>query len=229
MLLWVASYPRSGNRLLRTVLRRQFGQESKDGYVHGIIGSPEAIQAAAAAESLVVVKTHNLPAADDYPAIYIVRDGRDSLVSYAWFALEIHQGLDRKDVTADLYRAQLVELIQREAPFGSWNEHVTRWTCRPRTAVVRFEQLVAAPQAAVASALEALGIRLPAIAGARIPSFEELKAASPKLVRRGQVGAWRDEFPADLLPLFWKIHGRAMRDVGYGEEGDAGVTSGRAA
>ena len=39
----------------------------------------------------------------------------------------------------------------------------------------------------------------------------------PKLVRRGQCGSWQDEFPDDLLPLFWERHGAVMHQFGYGE------------
>ena len=48
-----------------------------------------------------------------------------------------------------------------------------------------------------------------------VPTFDNMKKEDAKLVRRGKPGSWRDEFPPELLPLFWKRNGDAMRRFGY--------------
>jgi len=48
--------------------------------------------------------------------------------------------------------------------------------------------------------------------------FDSMKKEDAKLVRRGKPGSWKDEFPADLLPLFWQRNGSAMHQFGYAED-----------
>ncbi len=104
MILWIASYPRSGNTFLRVVLKAAFGLPSDSLYAEksditglmrevreGLVPGRSLSDMAHSAD-LCCVKTHDLPGDDDFPAIYVVRDGRDALVSYAHYALEIFEG-----------------------------------------------------------------------------------------------------------------------------------------
>jgi len=102
---WLASYPRSGNTLLRVILKHCFGQASQSIYsdaefsdptVCAMVGhepvghDPNAfIQQARQDGRSLYVKTHGLPATDRHPAITVVRDGRSGVVSHAHFLREI--------------------------------------------------------------------------------------------------------------------------------------------
>jgi hypothetical protein len=81
MIIWIASYPRSGNNFTRNTLERVFGIKT-----HAIYDEPRQpkidVATARASDETFLVKTHDLPI-DDSPALYLVRDGRDALVSYA--------------------------------------------------------------------------------------------------------------------------------------------------
>ena len=104
MLIWLASYPRSGNSFARIALKHLFRLPTNSVYLNE--DSPEnrdlrdligqsldiTLEEMAAAAEPCFVRTHEMPADDDYPAIYLVRDGRDTLVSYAHFILSTENG-----------------------------------------------------------------------------------------------------------------------------------------
>jgi hypothetical protein len=186
----------------------------------GLLTTPveEWLAAAEAAPQRYYVKTHELPRGDFHPAVYLVRDGRDALVSYAWFMLQVRQNKEKGDVSAEEYRDTLARLIQSDNPhFGDWSANVRAWGARPGTVVVRFEELVQSPRDVAVVAVSRLGLGLRPLPNGEVPTFEQMQRERPKLVRRGQCGSWRDEFPDDLLSLFWKRHGDVMHQFGYGE------------
>jgi len=217
MITWIASYPRSGNHFFRTLLLNLYGLESVQ---TGLLTTPveEWLAAAEAAPQRYYVKTHDLPRGDFHPAVYLVRDGRDALVSYAWFVLQVRQNKETANISADEYHHILARLIQSDNHhFGDWSANVRAWGARPDTVVVRFEELVQSPREVAVAAVSRLGLGLRPLPDGEVPTFEQMQRQRPKLVRRGQCGSWQDEFPDDLLPLFWERHGAVMHQFGYGE------------
>ena len=101
------------------------------------------------ASELYVVKSHDLPGGDDYLAIWLVRDGRDALVSCARYILsfEGEAGTNGSASVDDVaFRHTLYDLIALNAPFGGWGPNVLAWTQRAAlTTVVKFEDLVEDP------------------------------------------------------------------------------------
>lgn len=168
MLVWVASYPRSGNSFFRIALHRLYGHRSVREQTRGVelpggcelacdlwtmLTDPEM----AGDDGLYFVKTHEMPHESSCPAIYLVRDGRDSLVSYAWFSRIRHQGLQREQITPDLYRRALHGVMHdTQGAYGGWSHNVLAWSGRPNTCVLKFEELIAAPARCVARPMESL-------------------------------------------------------------------------
>lgn len=222
MLIWLASYPRSGNRFFRTICQHCYNLAARDRDLPPRLEDPHyelvrTLDTVIASPRPALVKTHDLPGADAHPSIYLLRDGRDALVSYAHFALVIGGKLAPEAVTPEAFHVSLRNLLLEErSPFGSWADNVRAWTARPNTAVVRYEHLVRDPGGEVERALAAVGCRLQRVSD-DLPTFESMKKVNGKLVRRGVVGSWKDEFPADLLPLFWKRNGDVMRACGYAD------------
>jgi len=224
VILWLASYPRSGNTFLRVVLKEAFGIPSDSIYaeksdIPGLMGAVReglvpgrSLADMARGPDYCCVKTHDLPAGDDHPAIYVVRDGRDALVSYAHYALEVVYGMP-PDRAA--FSSLLQALLSTNAHFGGWARHVAAWASRTSpTRIVRFEELIADPIPVVERALTGLGIaRQPAAAS--LPSFAELHEIDPVFFRAGRVGSYRDEMPQALEDLFWSRSAGAMRRHGY--------------
>ena len=214
---WLASYPRSGNTLLRTILKRCFGQASQSVYDDLELADPELslligreavdedpktfVARATQAGRSLYVKTHEMPPADRHPSIYVVRDGRSAVVSHAHYMREI---LGR-DVT-------LAEVIEGKTG-QSWSRHVRAWTPRPHTLVVRYENL-AAGDAATLQKISAF-IGKPQLNEFDI-SFEALHAMSPAFFRVGSDSANILEMDGEAMRLFETLHGETLRAMGYG-------------
>jgi hypothetical protein len=211
-IVWLASYPRSGNTMLRIALRHLFGIESSSAYadviedrmakIVGHVDMPSQIP-----ERTIFVKTHELPSdalpCPNAPSIYIARDGRDTLVSHAHYLKEYE------------YRQEPIGEILRELILGEkWSRHVLAWLEHPSARLLRYENLICDPIGATKRVLETIGIEANEREGAKVPSFSELHAADAKFFRQGKVGGWREDMNEDLHRLFWERQGVAMRRLG---------------
>lgn len=220
MIVWLASFPRSGNTLLRIVLNRCFGLRSYSVYddkayfstnpamaevtghqAHGL-RMKEFIEQSRASPDIRYIKTHALPE-DDAQAIYVVRDGRAALVSYRWYLQSI-SGAEEP----------LEPVVLGETWAGDWSAHVRAWLLngRPNTLAVRYERLAVGD----ADTLGAIGAFLgrDQIAAFDI-DFEDLRAIESQFFRSGLDGASIAELERDCGPLFHAHHGDAMRALGY--------------
>src|SRR5262245_37566625 len=225
MIIWLASYPRSGNTFFRALLKHVYDIVVYEPYpsnpahdaapFKAVIGDGQlhlSLIEMSRGDDRYVVKTHDMPS-EDHPAIYLVRDGRDALLSYARFILDY----DDASADPDGYYGTLRRLIER-APFGGWSANTIAWTTRrTSTVVVKFEELIAAPLQELRRAMAAIGCEFPEIRSTDPPTFADLHGQMPKSFRAGRVGAWRQELPRDLHALFWHRHGDAMRKMGYTE------------
>ena len=157
------------------------------------------------------VKTHDLPRDDTFPAIVLVRDGRDAVVSYAHFVLKTEHGVEMPE-RGRLFEKTLEELIVGEQ-IGGWSGNVSAWIERAGWAsVVRYEDLIEDPINVVGGTLARLGLGVESN-GATPPSFEELHAFSPWFFRRGKPGCWREEMPKHLQELFIEKHGDTLVQI----------------
>lgn len=249
MIVWLASYPRSGNTFFRLLLKQIYGintysihnndQNFKQIGLSNLLGykdiNTSLPELAHNQDELFIVKTHYLPS-DSYPAIYLVRDGRDSLVSYAYYQLKMSklsfklrlQRLIMAAVGNSYYKQILRNLITSSGDdfgFGSWSENVNQWTNREApTVIVKYEDLIKHPIHHVQQAIEKLegddAIKnLLSMKQDRekvnIPSFEELHRKSPNFFRQGQTGSWEKSMNKELHELFWQFHEEAMNSLNY--------------
>ncbi len=179
------------------------------------------------ARDLYFIKTHELPE-DDSPAILLVRDGRDAMVSFAHF-IDDYAMVQRSGFNAILARAvackerivngrnRFEQSLRRviAGEYFNWSNHYHAWrTRRTGCAVVKFESLIAKPGETVQQSLQVLGVEL-ARHDEQVPSFEVLHALDPKFYRAGTTGQWRTEMRPDLEELFWSEHHQAMHHAGY--------------
>ena len=215
---WLASYPRSGNTLLRVILSCCFNQFTQSIYEdnefadpivkrwvgHQAVGNdPVAfVEEAKRNNRTLYVKTHEAPRSDWHPTIYVVRDGRSAVVSHTHFLREI-LGID----------AEIRDVIAGK--FGlAWGDHVKAWTCRPRSSmlVVRFEDLTVADPATLRAISSFIGRDLVREFDV---SFDALHSRSPLFFRRGSNEANIAELSSADLELFDTLHGGTLREMGY--------------
>ncbi len=224
-MIWLASYPRSGNTFLRIVLQEVYGLRTSS--FHEESGRPLDPDYA----DYPAVKTHLLPHQlrprdPSIPAVYIVRDGRDCVVSMAYQRRDIlNQGTD--------LRSHMREAIVAAwgSFFSGWSKHVRQWTKRA-SVVIRFEQLIQDPIACAEQLRPFLD--LPEPRREQLPTFDDLRTKDfgfgrkrnhlhadggrtwrRLFFRRGEVGSWRNEMPGDLQRLFIRLHGDVLQEFGY--------------
>jgi len=219
VVVWLASYPRSGNTYFRIVAQRVFGLATSEIYAESDLSdelkSNVGLDRSASTDgSPLLLKTHELPSAEAQPAIYLVRDGRDTLVSFAHYVRRyVNPRIGFEDALSLLVAGTFAGLgFPPGVNWGGWGRHVLAWLEQART-VIRFEDLVGRPVETVGRALAGVGLDVET--STRAPTFEELHAAMPEFFRRGQTGAWKDEMPAWMQDIFWARHGQAMRALGY--------------
>ena len=217
-LTWLASYPRSGNTLLRLVLNRCFGlsnqsiyndREFDDPALQTLIGHEAVgddaqgfVRAAQSSGKSLFVKTHELPGEDGHPAITMVRDGRAALVSRWHYARDL---LGQDVSLADMITGQGSQ---------SWSNHVTAWALsrRPDTLVLRYEELAAGAPAVLDAIARFVGV---AQRQAFDVSFDALHAMNPAFFRKGSNAANIAEMDGDAPRLFGRLHGAAQAALGY--------------
>ena len=221
---WLASYPRSGNTLLRIILKRCFGLTSQSVYDdvefsdaalrdvvgHEAVGDDPArfLRKAQEERRRLYIKTHELPPGDRHPVIYVVRDGRAAVVSHIHFLREIM----KRDVTA------------RDVICGTvgipWSQHVRAWTLPPRTGtlIVRYEDL-AIGEAGTLKKISAF-IGVPQRQAFDI-SFDRLQTLAPSFFRSGSNRKNIAELNSKDAQLFEQLHGATLRTLGYARAWDA--------
>jgi hypothetical protein len=234
MIIWLASYPRSGNTFFRMLLFYSYGVKTHSIYndplferigateVVGHESLPAPVEALVNDKEVYFVKTHNLPT-DANPAIYLVRDGRDVLVSYAKYILSFGRKAGRLARLKELlglkrFRQTLRDLILDNQRYGGWSNNVLEWTCRRENGItfpLRYEDLINEPELWLRKALEKLQVQLGPSRGMGLPAFDTLHARWPQFFRKGKIGSWREGMPEDLHELFWEYHAEAMEAFGY--------------
>lgn len=207
-ILWIASFPRSGNTDARTILFHCFGLKSTSIHPGEFRTNPESAHYAGHIErsddgvvefgdqAIRPIKTHGRPQGSG-KAIYVIRDGREAIRS-----LSVFYG----------NQPPLAKIIGGQHVFGTWAGHLGVWEplTRPDTLLLRYEDLVADQQGVIGRMAEFLAIEPRSYV---VPAREEL--ADGRYVR--PAGASKPEFSPEDLELFWQINGDAMRTYGYAE------------
>ncbi|MGB7433396.1 MAG: sulfotransferase domain-containing protein [Ahrensia sp.] len=225
MIVWLASYPRSGNTLLRIWLQKFFGLQSYSQYNDTTdIGADQALadtvghvtfdgdwQAfkaqSEASDELVLVKTHDVPGDHgnnfDGKTIYVVRDGRSVAVSYLNYLNRFSQ-----------MEHDLADVVAGSVEFGNWADHLAAWEpkSRPDTLFLSYEEMLADSQAAIREIGEFLG-RQPLESA--IPEFKELQKLKPEFFRSGSNSSNLAEIDPDDKAFMLAKFGPALKEYGY--------------
>jgi hypothetical protein len=169
-------------------------------------------------------KSHHLPRPEYRRVVYLLRDGRDAMVSYWHHLRALGQA-----------KLEIAQLIGGEGLFPcKWHEHVEQWAANPFAAsvlTIRYEDLIddAAHELArfcdfVAEPREPSELRRVADQC----SFEAMRRREQRFgwdnpdwpkdkpfVRRGVAGSHRDEMPPEALALFLSQAGATLQRHGY--------------
>ena len=220
MIIWLASYPRSGSTLLRTLVYQTMGLGSYSdelgeipitdaAYYYEHLTIPDDrwdqfYRDATASPNTYLVKTH-LPPRDSQPAIYVLRDGRNALTSYAHFHRDMQEGSE----------VSLLDLVLGIDYYGTWAEHHRVWMARPGSMLaISYESMMQSPEMLLPQIADFIGF-----AGEprswKNP-FHILQASFPKFFRRANV-EWKGdpEWTPLVNGVFFHLQGEAMANCGY--------------
>lgn len=228
MIVWLASYPRSGNTLLRTVLKQTMGLDSLPErtewaryLAQGITQDPASnyygevppeepwesfYPRARDSSELHLIKTHEAPF-DDAPAIYVVRDGRKASLSYYHF---------HRSYLAELERT-LLQIVVGDDYYGDWTSHYHAWTNRGAGApifIVRYEELHEATPDLTQKIASFMKLDI-APAGWANP-FEKVQQINPHSFREG-LKQWMNppEWSDEINWAYSLFHSPLMEKLGY--------------
>ncbi len=219
MIIWLASYPRSGNTLLRTLLHQCFNLNTYDDEVGTrLLGVPEVgdipldsewndfyLRASDPKSGLKFVKSHKYPR-DDRPAIVIHRDGRLATQSY----LEFQKSFLDKSLPVNL-----LKLVMGDDYYGSWSRHYRIWTERTApTLILSFEEIVSAKPELIEKIGDFIGVH--PVSTAWINPMKELQEKKPDFFRSGYT-IWEPapEWTEEIDQVFNYLHGDLMVELGY--------------
>ncbi len=270
-ILWLASYPKSGNTWLRIFLanylfnldrpvpinevhRIGMGDSVANAYrkvakgefdVHDVrqtLRLRNAVLQAVVNNGAEVnfLKTHNkrgainevelIPRKFTRGAIYVMRDPRDMVFSYAR-----HFGYD-VDGASQAICAPMNGAVPDKSVvtqwFGSWSDHVRSWTRGKGFPLLtlRYEDMQSNPTLAFGRVLKFIGMPVDAARlekAIRFSSFDEVRkqesekgfieksAVAERFFHSGTSGQWRNDLPPALADRIVVANGETMREFGY--------------
>ena len=206
-LLWLASYPRSGNTLLRTILWQCFdcvasaypddlgGNKALEDYV-GHIEHDSSGRIFFPKNAPHPVTTHQYPGGRER-AIYVIRDGRAVVISLWNFYHRV---------------CSLDDIIEGRIGFGTWSAHMRAWDPlrRPGTLLLRYEDMLEDLPRVLICIHEFL--RRP-ILSTRIPDRSLIAGSDGRWVRPED--SLREGLSPAQLERFMEINGETMAAYGY--------------
>ena len=171
-----------------------------------------------------VFKTHALPKPEYKRVLYLLRDGRDVMVSYFHHTQALNQARSFE---------RMIEAGEGLFPCR-WHEHVAVWQANPYRAQImqiRYEDMMESPVAQLRRFCAFFGVERDEQhleECVRRASFENMRIKEAKdgvgirawpkdraFVRRGVVGSHKDEMPAQLLARFNQEAGAVLKKTGY--------------
>jgi hypothetical protein len=225
MIVWLASYPRSGNTLLRTVLKQtmDLGSYSDEVMLPTVKHTETAkqeygnltyesswesfYQQASASKETFLVKTH-LPPRDNQPVIYVVRDGRAATESYASYHASF--------INNHQHSSSIMSLMLGDDYYGDWSTHFEKWNSREegKLLLVRFEELVNADIGLLQKLKAFVGFEMKTIPFKN--PINKLQLENPNFFRSGKT-TWKVsvEWTETEVSLFIVLHSNLLISLGY--------------
>lgn len=173
-------------------------------------------------QSPTYFKSHELPKPEYKRVIYLVRDGRDAMVSYYHFQQGIGDPLSWE------------YLIEHGAKYyGRWHNHVQEWRANPYNAqmiMIRYEDLLSNPIQEMLKLCDFAEIERDeatlqwAIDNAAFDKMQQREKTfgagnnfsdDHLFVRRGKKGSYKDEMPPEILKQFVAQSYDTLATLGY--------------
>lgn len=233
--IFIVGYPKSGNtwfqNLVAGVVYGVDPRWSPSPLVHDLVPDRGYNKYYRRYATPMFFKSHSLPCPEFRRVVYLLRDGRDAMVSYRHY----REAIDHVEYNFLNFVSPGAELYPCH-----WPDHVNAWMKNPYGAqmlTIKFEDLLRNPVRELERFCQFAGLsrqtaHLTAIAEAA--SFRNLRDKEARLgfgrvdqifpsgtsfFRRGIAGSYKDEMPPDVLARFLDHAGEALRRHGYLPDG----------
>ncbi len=272
MIIWIASYPKSGNTWVRLFLKSYFSNENEELNINEDIQIPsfpepkyfdslnidytkiiEIIKHWKLIQDSInlngqtnFLKTHNgmfkikdykfTDSSNTLGAIYIVRDPRDIVVSFAnHFGKPFGQTVDAILSSQNVEKMEYKNKIYTNSIMGKWSDHYNSWKSYNLTniLIIKYEDLIENPHKSFLRILEYLKnknnteININKMNKAiNETNFNNLrkkednygfkeKSIHGRFFRKGIAGEWKYSLDKDLVKKIENAFGEEMRELGY--------------
>ncbi|MCC0177745.1 sulfotransferase domain-containing protein [Waterburya agarophytonicola K14] len=247
--MYVVGYPKSGNTwlcfLLAYCLNAEYDDLDAPGihptndyqrqYVKGGFDRPSYQN-----QTGKILKTHRQDLEEislEDPVVYLVRDGRDVMVSYYFFKntyfyarnlpfwkrflFQIRKSLKISSNSKSNYR-DFSAFLQQYTP--EWITHISIWLERKPTAIIRYEDLKADPEATLNKLFAQLNVTVASEIIQEALFIFDFKQLSQRkegeedrtsFFRKGIVGDWQNHFSRGDLNFFQQQAAKVMSRLGY--------------
>ncbi len=227
--IFIVGYPKSGNTWMQNLVAGvAFGidpNRTPDSLVNELVPDVHDVLFYRRFETPTFFKSHYLPRPEYRRVVYLLRDGRDAMVSYFHHLSAIHGS-----------EPDFLKMVSDgEGLFPCrWHEHVDAWMKNPYGAqmiTIRYEALKTGPVAELRRLCEFAGLERPdhslqsIAAGCSFDAMREREQTMgwsstvwPKdraFVRRGEVGSFRNEMPSAVAAEFMRQAQQILVQAGY--------------
>jgi len=225
---FIVGYPKSGNTWFQDIV---------NGLVFGILPefAPQSLDMIPDVHQVshykryatpMFFKSHALPTPDYKRVVYLLRDGRDAMVSYHHYLVDLMN-----------VKVGFLEAVQTGRYFFpcKWHEHVEAWLENPFEAqmiVIKYQDLKNDTVHELQRFCDFVGLKRPPEFVKMIAeqtTFEKMRDREIKwrlnnptqwpkgktFRRRGEVGSHKDEMPQEVLSVFLKDSDETLRRCGY--------------
>ncbi len=224
--IFFCSYPRSGNTwfsaMVAGLTQGCDARATNAELLCSIVPDVHACHFYKRYGSVCYFKSHHLPQPNYRRVVYLLRDGRDAMVSYYHYQMAMYGAAD------------LLQMVSEKGLWpSSWHEHVETWSANPHGAemiVLKYEDLKSNPLREMRRFCDFAGLKPDNASIMRViaqASFENLRGKEKKegfvkawprhasFFRRGQVNSYLDEMPAEVLAAFLQQAGPTLARFGY--------------
>lgn len=236
MLIYLATYPRSGNSLLQRILKDSFGLSCSQVKVAAdpLGGIPNALpkfisredlsrtrEELAASPRIHLVKLHDRPFENLHPGERVIQTVRHPGASlWSYFRYECQAVLSKRGRRVfDNPAPTLDNIIEGDVNVGSWSDYQRAWDAfrlahNTQCLLLQYEDVVADRRSAVT---ELSGFLRISIVSERTDSsdFSQFRTRFPGWGLRGTSEGYEAFYSAAQLKRLWLLHGPCAEQHGY--------------
>ncbi len=219
--IFIAGYPKSGNTWMQSLVAGLlYGIDTEflpDKLAQDIVPDVHSLKYYKRYSKINFFKTHDLPQPKYKKVIYLVRDGRDAMVSYYNY---------NKNLQVNITLEEMVKEGKEMWP-SKWHEHVKQWKSNPYNAeiiTIRYEDLLEQPFVEMKKICQFANIQRSdeiiqkVIEGNNIDKMRQRvietggmgqrkfqgSEQGAKFFRKGKMGSYKSEMDEDLIKYFNK-------------------------